>query len=161
MNTGRSKLKSYFKHKFNFSCFSQFLMVKSWIWDVVRIRDPRSGKKIIPDPWGKRHRIPDPEPQHCEQYLPALTPSHLPTDMYVSTSATFICQVKTQTTCKRGRNKSCLYVRAPSLMHACSTKPTRKLIPYSAIKNLNNTSPTGDQYRVINFNLFCAEKNIV
>ncbi len=41
---------------------------KIWVWDPVsEIRDP---EKLIPDPgsWiqgSKRHRIPDPDPQHC------------------------------------------------------------------------------------------------
>jgi hypothetical protein len=48
---------------------------KIWVWDLgsgVRdprseIRDPGSGKNLfgIPDPGSKRHRIPDPDPQHC------------------------------------------------------------------------------------------------
>ncbi len=46
---------------------------KIWVWDPgSEIRDLRSGiqKKPIPDPGSrvqgsKRHRIPDPDPQHC------------------------------------------------------------------------------------------------
>ncbi len=48
---------------------------KIWVWDLGSgIRDPRSGiqKKPIPDPRSriqvlKRHRIPDPDPQHWKQ----------------------------------------------------------------------------------------------
>jgi hypothetical protein len=51
--------------------FTQKIVTKIWVWDP----DPRSGKNLfrIPDPGVKRHRIPDPDPQHCfkdtDQYV--------------------------------------------------------------------------------------------
>ena len=40
------------------------------------IRDPRSGKNLFRIPGSKRHRIPDPDPQHCCPVTLLVLPAH-------------------------------------------------------------------------------------
>jgi hypothetical protein len=40
---------------------------KIWVWD------PGSGKNLFRIPESKRHRIPDPDPQHCTPHPPYVT----------------------------------------------------------------------------------------